>query len=94
VSDSAASLAIDGREGCLVSVRISTDPRHLEALLEALALASFPVNPQLYHRPAHVTVEFPAWTQQIDEVRRLLAVHDLDPAEVRVRGPLEPVGAE
>ncbi len=94
MSDSSASLAISGREGSLVSIRISTDHRHVEDLLEALALASFPVNPQLYHRPSNVTVEFPAWSRQIDEVRQLLAAHHFDPAAVRVRGPLEPIAGE
>jgi len=40
-----------GLEGELVSLRIRVEPKHLEDLLEALALLDFPVNPQLYHRP-------------------------------------------
>jgi len=58
-----------GLEGDLVSLRISVEPRQLEDLLEALARLDFPVNPQLYHRPGHVTVEFPAYSDRVDEVR-------------------------
>jgi len=57
-----------GLEGELVSLRISVDPKHLEDLLEALALLDFPVNPQLYHRPGQVTVEFPAYSTRVAEV--------------------------
>ena len=55
-------------EGELVSLRIGVDPKHLEDLLEALALLNFPVNPQLYHRPGQVTVEFPAYSARLGEV--------------------------
>jgi hypothetical protein len=57
-----------GLEGELVSLRISVDPKHLEDLLEALALLDFPVNPQLYHRPGQVIVEFPAYSTRVAEV--------------------------
>jgi hypothetical protein len=70
--------ALFGREGELISVRISTEPRLLEDLLEALASLHFPVNPQLYHKLAQVTVEFPAYSERIDEVRQLLARHGFD----------------
>src|SRR5258708_30209692 len=64
--------ALFGLEGELVSLRISVEPRLLEDLLEALARLAFPVNPQLYHKPAHVTVEFPAYSARVDEVRATL----------------------
>ncbi len=66
---SGAAPALFGLEGELVSLRISVEPRLLEDLLEALARLDFPVNPQLYHQPAHVTVEFPAYSARVDEVR-------------------------
>ena len=44
--------ALCGREGPLLSVSISVDPRHLESLLEALAQLTFPINPQIYHDAA------------------------------------------
>jgi hypothetical protein len=64
-----AVLGLFSLEGELVSLRIAVDPRHLEDLLEALALLDFPVNPQLYHQPGQVTVEFPAYSARVQEVR-------------------------
>jgi glutamine synthetase adenylyltransferase len=64
--------ALFGREGELISLSIATEPRLLEELLEALASLDFPVNPQLYHRAAEVRVEFPAYSQQVEQVRDAL----------------------
>jgi hypothetical protein len=70
----AASLspALRGEEGDLVSVRISVEPKHLEALLEVLAGLEFPINPQLYHNHAATVVEFPAWGGRLTEIREAL----------------------
>src|SRR6202142_3038425 len=71
-------------EGALVSISIHVEPPCLESLLEALALVSFPINPQIYHDAALVfryadgreetesitLVEFPAYEGRLDEVRR------------------------
>jgi hypothetical protein len=65
--------ALFGREGELISLTVSTEPKHLEDLLEALASLDFPVNPQLYHRPAEVLVEFPAYSSQVEQVRVALS---------------------
>jgi hypothetical protein len=64
--------ALFGREGELISLSVATEPKHLEDLLEALASLDFPVNPQLYHRPAEVLVEFPAYSSQVEQVRDAL----------------------
>jgi glutamine synthetase adenylyltransferase len=61
-----------GSDGELIAVRIAADPRLLEDLLDALACLDFPVNPQLYHQTAQVTVEFPAYSSQIEQVREAL----------------------
>ncbi len=87
--DSAPSLL--GREGELVSVRISVEPKVLEDLLEALAGLDFPVNPQLYHKSALVTVEFPAWSARLDDVRRVLREHGFNPAALEVTAVLTAV---
>ena len=68
-----------GLEGELVSLRITVEPRLLEDLLEALAVLDFPINPQLYHRPAKVTVEFPAYLSHLEEVRGALRTHGFNP---------------
>jgi hypothetical protein len=76
--------ALFGLDGELVSVRVSIEPRLLEDLLEALAGLDFPVNPQLYHRPARVTVEFPAYSSRVEEVRDALRNHGLRHASLDV----------
>ncbi len=70
--DSDESPALFGQDGELVSVFISIEPRLLEDLLEALATVEFPINPQLYHQAAQVSVEFPAYSSQIEAIRRIL----------------------
>jgi len=76
--------ALSTAEGALVSVSIHVEPHCLESLLEALALVSFPINPQIYHDAALVyrfadghsqtesitLVEFPAYEGRLDEVRQ------------------------
>jgi len=75
-------------EGELVSLRISVDPRSLEHLLEALSELDFPVNPQLYHRPAEVIVEFPAYSERVEEVRNALGHEGFDARGLEVAGAL------
>ena len=88
---SPVSSAIRGRDGDLVSVRIPTDVRHVEDLLEILATAGFPLNPQLYHRVSDVVVEFPAWECQLPQLRAHLEAVGFAADAIRVCGPLEPL---
>jgi len=81
--------ALFGQEGELVLLRVAVEPRLLEDLLDALAYLDFPVNPQLYHRPAQVTVEFPAYSARVDEVRDKLQRHGFSPASLDVARGLE-----
>ncbi len=55
--------------GDLVFVRVSVDPRSLEDLLEALAQAPFPINPEIRHGIPSTVVEFPAYKNRLDDVR-------------------------
>jgi hypothetical protein len=80
--------ALFGREGVLISLSVATEPKLLEELLEALAMLDFPVNPQLYHRPAQVLVEFPAYSSQVDQVREALLRQGFDGAGIQVSRPL------
>ena len=80
-------------EGALVSVSIHVEPHSLESLLEALALVSFPINPQIYHDAGLVyryadgreetesitLVEFPAYEGRLDEVRRTVQAYGFPP---------------
>lgn len=83
-----ANAPLFGREGELISLGISTDPRLLEDLLEALASLDFPVNPQLYHRPTEVLVEFPAYSNQVQHVREQLLRQGFGADHIRVTHPL------
>jgi hypothetical protein len=87
-----AAHALFGIEGELVSLRISVEPKLLEDLLESLARLDFPVNPQLYHRPGHVTVEFPAYAAGVAEVRATLDRSGFDAAALEVARGLELAG--
>ena len=75
VAGSVAPSPVRGPEGELVLVRITADARHLEEVLEAIAELPFPINPEINHtlggarRPV---VEFPAYSQRVDEVRERL----------------------
>lgn len=103
-----SAAALCGRQGALVSVSISVDPRHLESLLESLAQLDFPINPQIFHDAALIyrypdrheevedttLVEFPAYEDQLDQVRAALAAFGFDPAVVHVTGMLEDIHAE
>ena len=82
--------ALFGLEGELVSLRISVDPKLLEDLLEALAVLDFPINPQLFHRPSQVTVEFPAYSSHVEEVRAALQGHGFNPASLQSGSALAP----
>jgi len=79
--------ALFGQQGELVSLSIVTEPKLLEDLLEALASLDFPVNPQLYHRPAQVLVEFPAYSSQVQQVSDALRREGFD-AGIQVSRPL------
>jgi hypothetical protein len=81
-------LALFGREGELISLMIATEPKLLEELLEALASLDFPVNPQLYHRPAEVLVEFPAYSSQVKQVRDALLRQGFPNNRIEVSRPL------
>ena len=76
------SPALLGREGELISIRISVEPRLLEDLLEALATLDFPINPQLYHQTGATVVEFPAYSAQLINIRDVLGRHGFDARSV------------
>jgi hypothetical protein len=73
-----------GLNGELVLVRIGADPRHLEDLLEALARLDFPVNPELHHRPGSVLIEFPAYENQVNDVRAMFDRSGIEAPDLEV----------
>jgi hypothetical protein len=84
----AATPHLFGLQGELVDLRIPVEPRLLEDLLEALASLDFPVNPQLFHQPGVVLVEFPAYANHLTAVRKRLSDVGFDPDSVEVYGIL------
>jgi len=80
--------ALFGREGELICLSIATEPKLLEDLLDTLASLDFPVNPQLYHRPNEVFVEFPAYSSQIEQVRAALLRQGFPDGGIQVSRPL------
>src|SRR6516225_3164991 len=105
---SPAVRSLSGRDGDLISISISVDPRYLESLLETLAQVSFPVNPQIYHDGAIISVyadgreetepttlvEFPAYGGQLDEVRAALDAHGFDRDCLQVTSMLDEIQSE
>jgi hypothetical protein len=91
--DSGLPLALFGLEGELVSLRISVEPKLLEDLLEALSAVDFPVNPQLYHKPAQVTVEFPAYSSQVEQVREALRSNGFNAKSLEMSAGLSLAGS-
>ncbi len=75
--------------GELVSVRLTVEPRMLESALEALALADFPINPQLTHQRLTL-IEFPAYRGQLPQLENLLK--DLE-VELTARNMLDEIRA-
>jgi hypothetical protein len=81
-----------GSEGELVLIRISTEPRYLEDLLDCLASLSFPINPQLYHG-VPTLVEFPAYEGRLPQVSEALRLYGFDPASMRVSSMVQAISA-
>lgn len=81
----------------LVWVRFETGPRELEDALEALAAASFAINPSLVHslHDATTAIEFPLYRHQIEEVETLLRNAGFGPATgfLGLRPMLEEIGS-
>ena len=95
-------------EGSLVSVSIHVEPHCLESLLEALALVSFPINPQIYHDAALVyryadgreqtesitLVEFPAYEGRLEEVRRSVQSYGFAPECIHAVAMLDEIQSD
>jgi hypothetical protein len=77
-------------EGELFSVSITVEPRRLEALLEALAHASFPINPRIRHG-AITVVDFPAYANRITEIQGILAAFGFASADVHATPMLKEI---
>src|ERR1035438_6042316 len=83
---------LSSSEGELLAVSVRVDPRRLEALLEALALVPFPINPQIHHG-AETVVAFPAYRDRIAEVERILETCGFAPQSLHSTGMIEEIHA-
>ena len=83
---------LSGSEGELIQIRVSTEPRSLEELLDCLASLSFPINPQIYHG-VPTTVEFPAYGNRLREVQDALRACSFDPDSIRVSSMIQAITA-
>lgn len=79
-------------EGELIQIRVSTEPWHLESVLDCLASLSFPINPQIYHGIPTV-VEFPGYLNQVPDIRKSFEENGLDPATIQTSSMLEAIRA-
>jgi hypothetical protein len=86
-----APQALRGTEGELVFVRVRVEPRLLEDLLDAIAAADFPINPEIRHGHPFTTVEFPAYETHVDEIRRLIRDAGIWNAELQSAGMLQAI---
>lgn len=91
-----------GVEGELLSVRITVEEFLLEDLLDALASAPFPINPEIHHHAeltseegavAAVRVELPVWRLRLPDLRSILAAHGFAEAHIEISGMLEQIDA-
>ncbi len=74
--------SLAGRDGELILLRITVEPRLLERLLEALAETSYHINPQVFPNSAEgARVEFPAYESWIEPITAGLRRNGLDPAQ-------------
>lgn len=80
--------SLTGRDGELILLRISVEPRLLERLLEALAETSCHINPQVFPNTAQgARVEFPAyegWVALIEASLRRAGLRPLEFAATRM----------
>ena len=105
---SPAAPSLTGSDGELENVRICVEPRLLERLLEALAVVSFPINPQIYHQagigyvyadgreeviPATI-VEFPVFSGHLSEVREALLASELPEDSAHIKSMLEDIHSD
>lgn len=79
----ALSAPLSGRDGALILLRISVEPRLLEQLLETLAATSYHINPRvLPNSEAGSTIEFPAYESWVAPIRSALRATGFDRAVV------------
>jgi hypothetical protein len=70
--DATRAPSLSGADGELLAVRIAVPWGQLEELLEALAAVPFPINPEIRHGSPLTTVEFPAYSGQMEDITNVV----------------------
>ena len=74
--------SLAGRDGELLLIRITVEPRSLERLLDSLAETSYHLNPQVFpNSPQGAGVEFPAYESWIAPIGEGIRKNGLEPVE-------------
>jgi len=103
-----ASHSLRGSQGELISIAVCVEPHRLEGVLDALAGASFPINPEIFHKAAlryqygngreelepTTLVAFPAYAGQLGEVEAILERCELPRRYLFVKTLLEDLHGE
>ena len=78
---------VDPALGELLAAEILSPPRLLEDILEALASALFPIDPEIYHSPSggRTVVRFPLFESQLPALRQILLAAGFSPDLLSVR---------
>jgi len=71
--------------GALLTAEIQISPKLLEDILEAIASAPFPINPELDHSTSGLSrVRFPLYESQLESLRDILAAAGFAPGLVEI----------
>jgi hypothetical protein len=71
--------------GELLAAEIQIPSRLLEEILEVLASAPFPINPELEHSTSPLSiVRFPLYEAELEGLRDILATHGFAPSLLKV----------
>ena len=78
---------VDPALGELLAAEIQSPPRLLEDILEALASAIFPIDPEIHHSPSggRTVIRFPLFESQMPALRQILLGAGFSPDLLSVR---------
>ncbi len=83
-----STVLLSPTSGELLAAEIRVSPKHLEEILEALASAPFPINPELEHStPALTQVRFRIYDSQIESLREILVTAGFAQGLLEVHSP-------
>ena len=89
------ALLHSANSGELLAAEIQISPKLLEEILEALASAPFPINPELDHSSGTLSrVRFPLYESQLETLRGILAASGFGPSLLEVHSMAAEVGAD